>query len=79
MIAIQLELGIRLRVERYEIDKPAIHQQYLRRLEELGVEERAYPAVIFADVVLQGDEQIHRELKEALQRHLESLSGSQNP
>lgn len=79
MIALQQELGIRLRVVRYDIGKPENQDKYMRRLEELGVEEKAYPAVVFADVVLQGDQQIDREFKQALQRHLESLGGDAIP
>jgi len=79
MIALQLELGIRLRVARHDISKPDSEESYLRRLKELGFEEKGYPAVIFADVVLQGDEQIEREFKGALQKHLADLAGRRGP
>jgi hypothetical protein len=79
MIALQQELQIRLRVTRLDIGKPEVYQLYTRKLVAFGIEERAYPAVVFADVVLQGDEEIEREFKKVLQRHLDSLRDSSNP
>jgi len=79
MIALQQELQIRLRVTRRDIGKPEVYQLYTRKLVVLGMEERAYPAVVFADVVLQGDEEIEREFKKVLRRHLDSQRDSSNP
>ena len=79
MISLQQELGIRLRVSQYDIGNMESQQRYLRKLEELGAEEKAYPAVIFADFVLQGEEEIQRKFKTLLQNHLDSLHGSNNP
>jgi hypothetical protein len=79
MISLQQELGIRLRVSRYDICLMENQQRYLRRLEALRAEEKAYPAVVFADSVLQGEEEIQRKFKTLLQRHLESLRKSSNP
>ena len=79
MIALQQELQIRLRVTRRDIGKPEVYQLYTRKLVALGIEERAYPAVVFADVVLQGDEEIEREFKKVLQQHLDSPRDSSNP
>jgi hypothetical protein len=70
MIALQQELQIRLRATRKDIRQPEVHREYLRRLGELGVEERAYPAVVFGEVVLQGDEVIAREFKPVLEGEL---------
>ena len=79
MIALQQELQIQLRVTQQDIRKPEVYQLYTRKLVVLGIEERAYPAVVFADVVLQGDEEIEREFKKVLQQHLDSLRDSSNP
>lgn len=79
MIALQQELQIRLRVTQGDIRKPEVYQLYTRKLVVLGIEERAYPAVVFADVVLQGDEEIEREFKKVLQQYLDSLRDSSSP
>jgi len=71
MIALQQELGIRLRVVKRHIDEPGVQEEYLRLLDALGEEERAYPAVVFDGAVLQGDEEIRREFDELLRRSLE--------
>jgi len=71
MIALQQEMGIRLRVVKRHIDEPGVQDSYLRLLDALGEEERAYPAVVFDGTVLQGDEEIEREFGELLRRRLE--------
>lgn len=70
MVAAQQALGIRLRVQRNDISEPAMHREYLRRLRALGVEERAYPALVFGDTVLQGDEEIEGRFQQVLQAAL---------
>lgn len=73
MIGAQLELDIRLQVAQHHISEPEIHREYLGRLRRLGVEERAYPALLFGDIVLQGDEEIEREFKKVLQGYLDEM------
>ena len=75
MIALQQELGIRLRVVKRHIDEPDVQEDYLHLLDALGEEERAYPAVVFDGTVLQGDEEIGRGFGELLQRSLEREAG----
>ena len=70
MVALQRDLGVRLQVARHDISQAGTRQEYLRRLSELRVEERAYPAVVFGDAVLQGDEQISREFAGVLRAAL---------
>ncbi|MBN1838285.1 MAG: hypothetical protein JW820_20670 [Spirochaetales bacterium] len=66
----QEELGARIEAERRDLSHPGIVGLYERRLEEIGAEERAYPAALFDGVLLQGYEEIRRELKGLLQRSL---------
>lgn len=71
MIALQQELGIRLRVVKRDINEPNVQEEYLHLLDALGEEERAYPAVVFDGMVLQGEKEIEREFGKLLQRSLE--------
>ncbi|MBN1838288.1 MAG: hypothetical protein JW820_20685, partial [Spirochaetales bacterium] len=77
MIALQQELGIRLRVEKRYIDQPGVQESHLRLLEALGEEERAYPTVVFDGTVLQGEEEVEQEFRELLLRRLERSPGGE--
>jgi len=71
MVSAQQALGIRLRAERHHISEAQVHDEYLRRLRSLEVEERAYPALVFGDTVLQGDEEIEGRCQQVLRAALE--------
>ena len=79
MYELQEELNIRLHVEQRDIRTPEDYNLFTRRLVELHAEERALPAVVFGDIVLQGEEEIEREFKEVLRQHLNSSGEASGP
>jgi hypothetical protein len=61
---LEQQLGIDLEVERTNIFYPGAYERYLDLLTILGEQERAYPAIVAGDRVLQGDREIETELRE---------------
>ena len=61
---LEQQLGIDLVVERTSIFDPGAYERYLELLMLLGEQERAYPAIVAGDRVLQGDREIESELRE---------------
>lgn len=64
--ALERELGVLLEIERVNIFDPGQYEPYLRLLRRLGEEERAYPAIVAGERVLQGDREIEAGLREAV-------------
>ena len=64
--ALEEELGIDLEVERTDIFDVKAYDRHLRLLERLGEQERAYPAVVVGERVLQGEREIDSGLREAI-------------
>lgn len=78
--ALESELGIVLEVERADIFDARAYERYLRLLERMGVQERAYPAIVAGQRVLQGDREIEAGLREAvILLARESQSGARQP
>lgn len=71
MFKLQQELDIRLLVSQIDIQVPDNYETYMRVLEALGENERAYPAVVFRGTVLQGEQEIEQEFEKMLRKHLE--------
>lgn len=64
--ALEEELGIVLEVERVDIFNTEAYEHYLGLLDRLGVQERAYPALIAGKRVLQGEREIEAGFREAV-------------
>jgi len=64
--ALEAELGVTLELERVNIFDPGQYEPYLKRLRRLGQQERAYPAIVIGERVLQGDREIEAHLREAV-------------
>lgn len=60
------QLGISLKIERNDIFDAEYYERYLDLLQDLGEQERAYPAIVAGDRVLQGDKEIEAKLHEVL-------------
>lgn len=63
---LEKQLGIALEVERTNILDPGAYERYLQLIERLGEQERAYPAIVAGDRVLQGDREIESGLREVI-------------
>lgn len=79
MMRVQQELGIRLRVIQNDIREAEVQGSYIRLLEALGEEERAYPAVVFEGTVLQGEEEIEGGFENVLRKYMSSNPGKWDP
>jgi cytochrome c biogenesis protein CcdA len=64
--ALEAELGVSLEVLRRNIFDPGAYERYLRLLRRLGQQERAYPAIVAGDRVLQGDREIEAGLRKVV-------------
>lgn len=63
---LESKLGITLRIERKDIFDPQTYESYLDLIQGLGEQERAYPAIVAGDRILQGEREIESELPEVL-------------
>jgi cytochrome c biogenesis protein CcdA len=70
---------ISLTVERNDIFDAETYERYLGLLEELGEQERAYPAIVVGDRVLQGDREIEAELPGVIAELAESAEAARAP
>jgi hypothetical protein len=73
MYKLQDELDIKLRVVEKDIRDPAVYAEYLDITAGLSAGERAFPALQFNDVVLNGRSEIERKFGEILEGYLQGL------
>lgn len=57
------KLNLKIEIARFDILKPEVYEDFHARLENLGVEEKAFPALFIGGVLLQGDREITANLE----------------
>jgi cytochrome c biogenesis protein CcdA len=60
------QTGVNLIVREHNILEPQVYATYQKRLQQLGQSERAYPALVIGDTILQGETIIEEQLGELL-------------
>jgi len=60
---LEKKLNLKIEVARFDILKPEVYEGYHARLENLGVEEKAFPALFVGGILLQGDREIEAKLE----------------
>jgi hypothetical protein len=63
---LERSLDLSLEIKQHDILDPQVYTRYQTVLESLGVEERAYPALVLGYVILQGDREIEAQLETLL-------------
>ncbi len=57
------KLNLKIEVTRFDILKAEVYEDFHARLADLGVEEKAFPALVIGGVLLQGDREIAAKLE----------------
>ena len=68
---LEKELTISILLNKKDINDPEMYTEYVSRLKSLGEKERAVPVLIIGKKVLQGSNEIDKQLKDEIKHYLE--------